>query len=206
MNKFIHYLYILILIFLLFNTSLDSAAFRKVIPLEPFFLGEFESSIANFLNNKIFPTIVSVRYNQDIDDKKRIKEKIEIYFNDYIFRTCITIDNKDRSKLIKIVDNYLISINKEKIEKELGQLNVNIAWKKIDKEWIETFNSKMFIKIVKSIDKSFNMSIFFSEGINDTEKHQSGTLYFNDENVNAFNKILSDENFDYAIKNAKVIK
>lgn len=203
MNKFTHFLFIM---FLIFNLSLNTASFRRVVPLEPFFFGEIEAFIANFLNKNIFPTNVSIRYNQDINEKKKIKEKIEIYFNDYVYRTCITLDIKDRAKLLKIIDGYLISINKEKKEKELGQLNANISWKKMEEKWIETFNSKMFIKIVKSIDKKLDMSISFSEGISDSEKHLPGTLYFTEENVNNLKKILSDDNFNGALKNALEIK
>ena len=181
MKNITRYLLVLILIFLL-----TYLIFGKVIPLEPFSLGETKAVISNYYNNKNYPTSLSIMYNQKIDEKKRITEFIEFYFNDYLNRSCFTINVKDRKKFLKLIDKALNSVmsQNEKLDMDIGEMNIGISWKKGNQEWIEVEDNKMFLKVQTGIDKTNEMVISFSEAVMENEKYKPGILFLKEESIN----------------------
>lgn len=200
MKHMIKLLFLLIFIF-----SINYFTFSKVKPLESFSLGETKAMISNYYNNKNYPTPLSMRYNQKTDEKNRITEFIEIYFNDYLNRSCIVLNTRDRKKFLKLVDKALqrVKSTDEKIDSEIGELPVGISWKKGNSEWIDTDNNKMFINVKTSVDKTHEMVISFSETAMENEKYKPGTLYLNEAGINGIINSLSDENYNSLLKEAK---
>lgn len=205
MIKSLKYIILSILIISVANPILNTAPFGKPELLEPFFFGDVIAVISNYYNNKNYPTIVSLRYNQKIDEKNRITDFIEIYFNDYLNRACITLTTRDRKKILKLIDNVLNAIKGQtgNIDKDIGDLNVGISWKKGDDEWIETENNKMLVKVTTGIDKKYQMTVSFSEGVSQNAKYKPGVLYLNEESINKLKTILDDDNYNSFLNKAK---
>ncbi len=193
-----------LLIISVFIPMLNIYSFGMSNPIEPFFFGDVVAVISNYYNNKNYPTVMSLRYNQKIENKKTT-EYIEIYFNDYLNRACITFISRDRKKFIKLIDNVLKTIKDqtEKIDKDIGDLKIDISWKQGDNEWIETQNSKMFVKVTTAIDKKYQMTISFTEGISENNKYKPGILYLYEDSINKLKTILSDDNYNSFLKKAK---
>ena len=193
---------LLVLIFIFFIAFFT---FSIVKPLESFSLGEIKAVISNYFNKKNYQTSINLWYNQKTNERKRITEFIEIYFNDYLNRTCITLNVKDRKKFLKLIDKALDNVKsqKEKIDINIGELNIGISWKTGNREWIETDNNKIFLKVKTGIDKTNEMVISFTEAVIETDKYKPGILFLKEDSINELKKILSDENYDSLLKEAK---
>jgi hypothetical protein len=193
------------MVLILFLCSIPIFIFSLTAPLEPFSLGDIEAVISNYYNNIKNPTILSLRYNQKVNEKNRITEIIEIYFNDYLNRTCITLNAKDRKKILKLLGKILDNVKsqKEKVDVKIGDLNTSISWKKGNQEWIEVENNKMFFNVKTGIDKTHEMVISFSEATTENGKYKPGVLFLKEESVVKLINALSDNNYKSLLKNAK---
>ena len=194
---------IIVLILILY--SIPCFIFSATKPLESFSLGNIKAVISNYFNNNNYQTTLSLRYNQKVSEKKRITEIIEIYFNDYLNRTCITLNAKDRKKILKLLDKALVNVKskKEKIDIKIGEISVGISWKKGNLNWNEVENNKMFLKVKTGIDKTHEMVVSFSEAVTENEKYKPGVLFLKEDGVEELIKALSDDNYKLLLKNAK---
>lgn len=188
------------IILLLFN-CISTQTTKEISQRDPFVFGEITAAIENYFNQKSTPTQVSFRYNQKKDESEKIREKIEIYFNDYIYRTCITMEGNSRKKMFDLIKKYETLMEKSrkdesKEEKEIGSINVDISWDIGENNWIDTLNSKMFFLLHFAGKDAYNLKIYFSEAKNEVKKHKPGTLYFNNNGVKELLTILSDTSYN----------